>query len=271
MCCDSGSDITQDPNVGAAQRQQAEVAERQQQFTEKYYMETVRPLIDRMTKASEQNYDQNQALFGLQFPQAQAQADQYQKYGLPAQEKYYQMVQQYSEPEEYERQAQAAMGDFTNAQQVQQANLNRDFASRGIDPTSGAAISANSQASVINAASQAAAANRARNAARAMGMQLTSGAADFASGRPASNITMFAGGAGNATNSGFQNAGASIGYGNSGAALPMQSYNMSANIYGQQMNTYADLAKAQAAADAQSSAGVGSFLGSVAGAVGMAF
>jgi hypothetical protein len=269
MCCDSGPSISQDPQVARASEHMSQVADNQQRFTEEYYRNVMTPLINRMTDASKQNYDQQQALFDLQYPQAQAQAAQYTKYGLPAQQKYYDMVAQYSEPEEYERQANAAIGDQINAQQVQEANLDRNFASRGIDPTSGAAVSARAQQGVINAASAAAAANRARTAARGLGMQLTAGAADFASGRPASNITMFAGGAGNASNSAFQNTGSAIGFGNSGAALQNQMYSSQASIYGQQMNTYADLAKAQAQADAQSSAGMGQGLGAVVGAAAM--
>ena len=266
MCCDSGPKITNDPNVAAAAQRQAAVAERAQAFSERYYDESVKPLVDRMIQQSQTTQDQQQKLFDVQFPLAQAQANQYMQYGLPAQEKYYQMVQQYSEPEEYERQARTAMGDVTNAQQVQQANLERMLASRGIDPTSGAAVSGAYTNSIMGAAQSAAAANRARDVARQMGMQLTGSAAEFAAGRPASNVGVFSQGAGNASNSAFGTAGNAIGFSNSGAALPMSGYNMSANVYGQQMGTYGRLAEAQANADAQSSAGFGNMLGSLGAA-----
>lgn len=261
MCCKSETNVSNDPNVGQAALKQARVAEEALAFAKDYYSDTVAPLVTSMTDASRMGQEQQKALFDLQFPQAQAQAEQYTKYGLPAQEEYYKMVQQYSEPEEYERQAQVAMGDTINAQQAQQAMMNRELASRGINPTSGMSIGMRNASSVLNAASGAAAANRARNAARALGMQLKSGAADFSSGRPASNITMFAGGAGNASQAGYGMAGQSIGYANQGSALPMQGYGQAGQIYGQQMGTYADLAKAQAQANAQSMSGFGQMVG----------
>lgn len=266
MCCNSGPKITNDPNVGRAAMRQAEIADRAQRFSEEYYAESVKPLVQDMIKASQQNQSQQQQLFNLQFPLAQAQADQYTQYGLPAQERYYQMVQQYSEPEEYERQAQSAMGDVINRSQVEQANLSRLLASRGIDPTSGAATAGAYQNQILSAAAGAAASNRARDVARQMGMQLKAGAADFASGRPAANIGMFSGGAGNASNASYNTASSSIGAANQGAALPMSGYQMGANVYGQQMSTYGQLASAQAQADAQSSAGFGQFLGAIGAA-----
>lgn len=270
MCCSSETNVSSDPNVGRAALKQAEIADRAERFAENYYTNTIAPLVTSMTDASRLAQDQQKSLFDLQYPQAQAQAEQYTKYGLPAQEAYYQMVQQYSEPEEYERQAQMAMGDTINAQQSQQAMMNRELAARGINPTSGMSIGMRNASSVLNAASSAAAANRARNAAQALGMQLKSGAADFSSGRPASNITMFAGGAGNASQAGFNTAGSAIGYGNQGAALPMQGYQMAGSMYGQQMGTYADLAKAQAQLNQQSASGLGQFAGSIFGAAGAA-
>lgn len=270
MCCDSGGDVSNDPNVGKAALKQAQIADDALKFAKGYYTDTIAPLVTSMTDASRLAQEQQKSLFDLQYPQAQAQAEQYTKYGLPAQEEYYKMVQQYSEPEEYERQAQMAMGDTINAQQSQQAQMDRQLAARGINPTSGMSIGMRNASSVLNAATSAAAANRARNAARAMGMQLKSGAADFASGRPASNISMFASGAGNASQAGFGAAGSAIGYANQGGALPMQSFDMAGGMYGQQMNTYADLAKAQAQLNQQSSAGLGSFAGSIFGAAGAA-
>lgn len=270
MCCSSETNVSQDPNVGQAALKQARVAEDALAFAKDYYTDTIAPLVSSMTDASRLGQEQQKALFDLQYPQAQAQAEQYTKYGLPAQEEYYKMVQQYSEPEEYERQAQMAMGDTINAQQAQQATMERQLAARGINPTSGMSIGMRNASSVLNAATSAAAANRARNAARQMGMQLKSGAADFSSGRPASNITMFAGGAGNASQAGYGMAGSAIGYANEGGALPMQSYNMAGNIYGQQMSTYADLAKMQAQLNQQSASGLGQFAGSIFGAAGAA-
>ena len=265
MCCGGGPDIKNDPNVGRAALRQADIADRMQRFTERYYTETMSPLLEQMKSASEQAQAQQEQLFNLQFPQAEAQAEQYTRYGLPAQEAYYQMVQQYSEPEEYERQAQAAMADVINARQVQQANTGRMLAARGIDPTSGAAMNMQYNNDILSAASGAAAANRARDAARNMGMQLKAGAADFASGRPASNIAMFSQGAGNASNSAFDVAGNAIGAANQGAAIPLQGYTGAGNMYGQQMQTYGNLAAAQAQANAQESAGFGNFLGSALG------
>lgn len=271
MCCGGGSKITEDPNVAQAAQRQAAVAERAQAFSEQYYSESIKPLVDDMIKSSRRTQERQDALFNIQYPIAQQQAEQYTKYGLPAQNAYYEMVQKYSAPEEYERQAAEAMGDVTNATQVAQANTNRMLASRGIDPTSGAATSAAYNNSIMSAAAGAAASTRARNAARQLGMQLTASGAEFAAGRSAANVGAFAQGAGGAANAGFATSAGAIGAANQGASVPMGGYNLASNAYGQQMSTYGNLAQAQAQADASSSAGIGQMVGSLGSAAMLAF
>lgn len=267
MCCDSSgsSNPNADPNVGLAAQRQARIAEDTLAFVKDWSEKYTAPLTEEMTKSAATTREQQQKLFDLNYPQAQAAAEQMTKYGLPAQEAYYKMVQEYSAPEFQEQQAGLAMGDVTNAAANQQAQTDRALAARGIDPTSGAAIYARNSNQMANTAMAAAAANRARTAAQQLGMTLKSDAANFGRGGYA-NVGAASGVAGGAASAGFNTASGAIGAANQGGALNMQGYGMAGNMYGQQMGTYMQGATAYANAQAQEQSGLGNFLGTIGGA-----
>lgn len=182
--------VQQDPAVGAAALQNAETAKQQLEWTKKYFDETLAPLQKQSqedTHAAELRSEDQYALDKLQQQQA---IQRYTDYGIPAEDAYYKMADQYSQPEEEERQARGAIADVTNADQVQSESLRRQLAASGIDPTSPAAISAMTDASTATVAAKAQAANKARDAARSLGMALTSDAANFGRGAT-SNIATF--------------------------------------------------------------------------------
>jgi|GEM_PF-4434984 len=113
---------------------------------------------------------------------AAAQQRNFNVNAMPAQDAYYAQARNYSDPAEYERQAQTAMGDVAQAGQNQQDAMGRRFASMGISANSPAAIAAQSDFATNQAAAQAAAGNKARNAARSLGISLTSDAGNMSNG-----------------------------------------------------------------------------------------
>lgn len=180
----------QDPAVGEAAKMNAETAKEQLDWTKQYFADVMSPLQKQSqadTHAAELRAEDQYAIDKAQLQQA---TDRYKTYGIPAEDRYYRMVDQYSAPEEEERQARTAIADVTNADAVANGDLRRRLAASGIDPTSPAAVSAMSDASIMTAASKAQAANRARDAARSLGMAMTSDAANFGRGTT-SNIATF--------------------------------------------------------------------------------
>ena len=171
-----------DPQISASAKALADTSQQALDWSKQYYADVVTPLLKQQTEASVKAQEQMGNLYDIQAGQMKLAADRYKEYGIPAEQRYYDMVSKYSEPAEMERQAALAKGDMAMANANQAGALNRQLGSLGIDPTSGAALSARSNASVMNAAAEASAMNRARNAARTLGMQLTSDAANFGRG-----------------------------------------------------------------------------------------
>ena len=116
MCGSKGGGSAYDPQVGAAAAQEAATAQQAQNWSQNYYTNTVSPLLAAETaQANTTTSDQNQ-LFALNMGEAtQAQA-QYNQYGIPAQDAYYNMVSNYSAPQEQESEAQAAIGDMRTSE-----------------------------------------------------------------------------------------------------------------------------------------------------------
>lgn len=256
-----------DPQIGAAAQANSDVAQRAQQFSEDYYNNTIAPLLKQTVDASTAAQGKLGDLYDINIAQAKQAQDQYNQYGIPAQQKYYDMVNQYSAPEEQERQAEAAKGDQSQAEANQNQTMSRQFSAMGIDPTSPAAIAARTNASVMNASAEAGAMNRARNAARSLGMQLTGDAANFGRGG-ASTIAGFTQGAQSAATGGLGAAQTTLSGANSSAAVPMAGYNTAMTGYGNNLNAYTSAGNTAMNANAESQAAMWNGLGSMAGALG---
>ena len=258
-----GGSSAYDPQIGAATAATAATAAKAEAFSEKYYNEVVTPLLKQQTTASTEAQAKLGKLYDINAGQMQLATDRYKKYGIPAENKYYDMVSQYSAPEEQERQAQAAKGDLGLAQQNQRGTMMRQMGSLGIDPTSPAAVSAMSDMAVANAAAEASAMNRARNAARDLGMKLTSDAANFGRGGQ-SGILQFGTNAGNNASGAFGVANAALGTAASAGQGVMQGYQTALQGYNNNASVYGGLGQADIQASAQG--GLGSMLGAVGGA-----
>lgn len=263
--CKKDSAPSYDPQVGEAAKANAAIAERSMQFSEDYYNKYVAPLLEEMTAASKSTRANQDELFSQNMQDLQMQRDRYQKYGVPAEDRYFNAVDQYSSKEEEERQATAAIGDVRTAAAGQKAQMDRTLASRGINLTSPAAIMAQSDMAVANAAAEAGAANRARTAAKALGLQLTSDAANFGRGGQSSVLAFGQAASGN-TNAALGATTTGLGAAGSGAGVVQNGYSLGLKGYGQNLSAYTSLQSSATQQNAQADAGFGNFLGTVIGA-----
>lgn len=253
-----------DPQVGAAAAANSALAARTQAWTEDFYAKFVAPMLEQSTKATEQNTQQQGELFDLNMSEARLQDQRYRTLGIPAEDRYYKMVDEYSSADEQERQAQRALGDVRTAKTTNDAQLRRKFQGLGIDPSSPAALSAMSDMAVQDAAVEAAAATRARDAAKTLGMALTSDAANFGRGGQ-SGVLQFGGAAGGNSSNAAQVAQGGVGA-NSGGAAPMQgAFGIAQRAYGQNLDAYTSLQKTSLQAAAERSAGASAGIGQVLG------
>lgn len=260
-----GGGSSYDPQIGKAAKMSAQVAADAQAWTQKYYAEVITPLLQQQSAASMDSQEKLGKLYDINAEQMNLAHERYKQYGIPAEERYYKMVDQYSEPEEFERQATAAKGDVGQAIANQQGTMMRKLSSLGIDPTSPGAVSAMGDMALGGAALEAAAMNRARNGARQLGMQLTADAANFGRGGQSGILQFGAGAQGNATGA-FGIANQALGTGMQAGNGVLAGYNTAMQGYNNIMDNYAKLGAADIQANAQSSDPFGSLMG---GAFGM--
>lgn len=266
-----GGGSAYDPQIGRAAAQTASTAQEALDWSKQYYADVITPMLQQQTEASIKAQGQMGNLYDLQAEQMKLGAERYKEYGIPAENKYYQMAQQYSEPAEYERQAALAKGDLETAQANEMAQATRQMGGLGINPASPAFASAMADASVRNAAAQASAMNRARQGAKQLGMALTADAANFASGKGASNIAMFGQGALGASSGAFGVANQTLNTGMQAGSGVQAGYGQALQGYGSVMDMYGGMGRADIAAQAASSpfAGLGSLAGSLLGSGGV--
>ncbi len=259
---DSGSSY--DPQIGKAADQAAATAAKAEQFSETYYNDIITPLLKQQNEASLESQGKLNRLYDINADQTQLASDRYKQYGIPAEQRYYDMVDKYSEPEEMERQATNAKGDFAVAQANQQGALDRHMSAMGIDPTSPAAIAAKNDAAIQGAALEASAMNRARSSARQLGMQLTSDAANFGRGGQSGILAFGAGAQGNASGA-FGIANQALATGSQAGNSVNQGYATALSGYNGIMDSYAKLGSAEIQANAQKQDPLASLAGSAMG------
>ena len=235
------------------------------EFSKQFFNDYVAPLLEVNAEAVRANEARTAQIFDLQFEQAKLQDERYRRLGIPAEDRFYRMVDEYSAPAYAEREAALALGDVKQQQANQTAQLNRALAARGINPNSPAAIAAMTDASLYGALASAGAVNRARNAARDLGMALTADAANFGRGGLAGGLSYSQAATGAAVaNQGVVGQGVSTA--NQGASVPMQGYQGAIGAYGNAANSWAQANAAATRLMAAESQGLGEFFGTVIGA-----
>jgi hypothetical protein len=260
-----------DPSIGASQKQMSDLAEREyKDFSEKVWPTMAaqsQSQLEASNRLSAQQYDIN--------TQNQAIATAYNKrmtdVFYPMQDKLIKEANDYNTEGNREQIASSAIGDVNQSFAAQRANNSMTARSYGINPNSGRNDAINAATDVMQASASASAATRARDAALQLGwaksmdaiglgqglagnqatstsLALNAGNSSLAAGQvPIQNASTL----GSSMNQGY--GGAAGIYGNVGA--------LGAQSYGTQVSAW----NAQQQANAQSSAGIGSALGAVAG------
>lgn len=260
-----------DPNVGLAEVANANLSK--EEFNT--YMNQVFPMEQKQAQSQEQIATQQE---GLQAQQQQQNIDLANQYQTRMQNTFYPIQDQvvseannYNTNGNFEQQAALAGGDITNqyanakqAQAIQQEQY-------GINPSSGAFQGQQQKMDVQQGADTAAAMTRARNAAVQLGWAKQMDAIGVGQGLPGNQATSssLATNQGNSVLSAGQSGIAgtqALGQGMAQGYGTAMNGNASVGQMGnQQYATQVNAWNAQQQADAQSSAGVGSALGAVAG------
>lgn len=265
-----GGGSSPDPQIGEAQKQMANLAEKEYND----FKTTIWPEMQKQyaaqtesaTKLGNQQYALNEKNAAISDDYYNRMKSQF----YPMQDKVIQDANEYNTEGNMERQAALAMGDVNTQYDNQRQQNNMRLQSYGINPTSGAYVGQNNAMDVMQAATGAAAATKARTAAEQLGWAKRMDAIGLGSGLAGNQAT---------------STGLALSAGNSSLAAgqvpmsnltSMNSANMGAtstatnawNQVGQlgigSMNAQANMAQAQAT----QSAGWGSALGSI-GAVGL--
>lgn len=257
-----GSKNKYDPQIGEAAKSEAALAERTQQFNEDYFNKYVVPALKLQQDDASFYQDLNKRQADLDFSRAALADTRYRTLGIPAEDAYYQMVKDYSAPEEQEKQARAAIGDVRVAAQSQAGQQARQLRALGIDPTSPLALSAKTNVGLGQMATEAAAATRAREGAKTLGMQLTSDAANFGRGGFSTALQgaqQAQGGAAQAQQTAQQGVGAASG----GAANVNTAQALAQKAYGANLDAYTSLGKSSIESYQSPLAAIGGLVGQV--------
>lgn len=249
-----------DPAVGQAAAANAAVAGKAEAWNEDFYTTHVAPLLESMSKATDQNTAQQEDQYTKNSAASAQQTERYNRLGIPAEDAYYKMAKDYSSPDEEQRQASLALGDQRQAEASSSGALMRKFSGIGVDPSSPAALAAMSDQAVQNAAAEAAAQTHARAAAKSLGMQLTSDAANFGRGGTSATLAFSNAASGNSSAGaqGTVNAAATA----PGGASPVNNgLGIASRAYGANLDSATSINNANLQQQGAASQGLGQFLG----------
>lgn len=285
--------------IGIAQQKMAETAERQQKWYEEelypWYKESTEKqnaLQEKLVNSSLEDAEWWRDYTKTQTDKANAIRDSYYDHWKndykPIEQGLIDKAIKFNEPAYAERQAQSAIGDVASqyANQRQQTAMN--MSKYGVDPSSGAYMGQMNALGINQAAATAAASNAARQAAVQLGwdksLQLANLGVQYAgiTNNATSGVNQTAGTGGTGTNNsmGMASNSSTQQLQNIGglATTGLQSYQTLSNAwgnYGQLANqTYQNQLsawQAQQQAKSNSSAGIGSLVGSVATTAAVAF
>lgn len=267
----SGSAPSPDPQIGQAALKNAQVGEEWLKFAkEQFAAGNIRQAeMDELTKTviNQQLETQDQTNKWAQEDRART-----KEVFQPLQDEFIKAAKEYDTPEKQAAAAAEAAADVQKASATQQQIAGRNMASMGINPASGRFQGMSRAGDINTALASAGGQNAARQMVRDKGLALRADAINMGAGLPSSTASAYGLGlnAGNAAvgnqgaaNANFHQNAAVMGQGFGGA---MQGYNNQGsilnNLYGNQVNAWA----AQQQANAASSAGIGSMIGTIAGA-----
>lgn len=266
-----GSAPAPDPNIGVAALKNAQLGEDWLKFAgEQFDVGNVRQEeLDALSKAV---IDQQMRTQDETNAWAREDRTRTKTVFQPLQDEFIKTAREYDTPEKQAQAAAEARADVMKASDMQSQIASRQMASMGINPNSGR-FQGMARADNLNTALSAAGAqNAARKQVQDKGLMLKADAINMGSGLPSSTAAAYGIGlnAGNAATGNSAQANANwrgnagiMGQGFGGA---MQGYanqgNMLNSLYGNQVQAW----QAQQQANATSSAGIGSMIGTIAGA-----
>lgn len=266
-----GSAPSPDPQIGRAALKNAEVGEEWLKFAKEQFAQgNIRQ--EELDALNERVIEQQLATQDQSNEWAREDRARYKSVFQPLQDEFIDTAKNYDSPERQAQVAAEARADVQRNAQMQTASMQRQMASMGINPASGR-FQGISRADATNTALAAAGAqNAARNNVRDKAISLKADAINLGNGLPASAAQAYGLGL-NAGNSAMANQGATnanfyqnAGIMGQGYGAAMQGYSNQANIlnnlYGNQVSAW----QAQQQANATSSAGIGSMIGTIAGA-----
>lgn len=266
-----------DPNIGIAQRQLADLASSQwNTFKTDIYPEMLKQSQQQMAMAQTQS-DMTNQVSKFQLGQAQDAYARYQQGAVPAMNAIKSDADLYNQAGYQEQLAGQAVGDINQQMDNQRAAEAMRQRSYGINPNSGAAVANNQSLGVQQALASAQAATQTRQAAHDLGLQKQANVYNMFAGLPAqanANTSLALGASaqglqGNMSGlQALQMTGQSLG---SAAQTSMGGYNSMGQLGVQKYNADVSAYSATQQANAQSSAGTGQMIGSLAMAGAMAF
>lgn len=173
-----------DPNVGLAQREQAEIArsaESRANANDAYYRENFAPRaleqMDAQLALSKEEAARQRELSDYSLGLSRKYDQRYWDTTAKQQDAFYRMVDEYDSPGAQEREATRATADVAQGAATARAGLSRSMARMGVNPGSGAYFSAMNDSAMDEGLARAGAATMAREAARREGLSLRAQAA----------------------------------------------------------------------------------------------
>lgn len=268
----SSSAPAPDENIGIAQRELSALAKDQwSKFTTDIYPEMLKQSQSQEARAQDQ-YALTKSITEKQQGYADKDRARYEEGAIPAMERLRADADKYNEAGYQEQLAQGARADITSAMENQRGQQEMRQRSYGIDPTSGTAQFNSNAMGAGQALMEAQAANQTRQAAKDIGLQKQANVYNMYAGLPAQGNAS-TGIALGSSNQGFQggqaalsNFGATGSALNAGAGTAMSGWNNVGNLGVGATNAANSAYAAQQQANATSSAGLGSMVGTLGAA-----
>ena len=263
---------TPDPNIGAAQKELSELSRRQMDFWEKDIWPGLKEQAAKQQQLSEEQVGLNMEAQRRQMAIAEDQFQRYKTKFEPLQDELIAEAKAYDTAANRERIAGEAMGDVSTQFELQRQNEKMRAGQYGIDPTSGRYRGMAEASNINEAATKASAATRARTAAEQLGWAKKMDAIGLGSGifgnqATSTGLALNAGGAaigaGQVPISNYGAMGSSL---NSATGTAMGGWSSVGQLGVGKYNADVSAYNAQQQASAAGSAGLGSALGSIAGA-----
>jgi len=257
-----------DPNIGAAQKQLADLSTEQwNMFKSEIYPKLLEESEKARTRADE-IWAQDKEISDFNLAQAKKSTQRYEETAIPAMNKLKADADLYNTAGYQEQMAGQAIGDIEAAQEMSRADQAMRDRAYGIDPTSGRSAGAANANNVQYALAKASAATQTREAAKALGLQKQANVYSMASGLPLQSLQQS--GSSVAANAAGMNAGSTAAGITAGAGSAMNSAaNTAMGGWGQVgqlgVGKYnADIQRYKA--DSESASGLGNMFGTIAGA-----